>query len=118
MTDTKPVYLMNETESDEFFKTGPYTYVISDPLAPDDAEWEWEFSSKEDFFNKMIELNHLDKYGVVHFKMVQSVFGPVHRYDHSVKKYDQSGNWTKRVIYARGTACHKDGLHEKFLTEY
>lgn len=39
MTDTQPAYLMNESESDDFFKTGPYTYVISDLLAPDEAEW-------------------------------------------------------------------------------
>lgn len=115
---TKPIYLMNESEYDSSFKEGPHKYVISDLHSPDGEEWKWEFSTKEDFFNKMIELNHLDKYGVVHFKMVESIFGPVHRYSHSVKKYDENGNWSEKVVYSNKGACHKDGLNEMFLTNY
>lgn len=115
---TKPTYLMSESEYDAYFKEGTHKYVISDPLAADGEECKWEFSTKEEFFAKMIELNHLDKYDVVHFKMVSSFFGSVHRYGHSVKKYDENGNWSEKVLYSNIGACHKDGLSEKFLTEY
>ena len=76
----------------------------------------WTFDTKEEFFEKLIEVNHLDKYDVVHFRMKQSFFGfPVHIFSHSVV----APNGSERVFFMETTAaCHKDGLHEKFLTEY
>lgn len=75
----------------------------------------WVFDTKEDFFNKMIEVNNLDEYGVLHFKRRQSFFGPVHVYSHSVI----APCGAEQLFFMETlAACHKDGLSKKFLVNY
>ena len=79
------------------------------------------FKTKEELFEKMIELGNVDKYGVVRFKMNPrpTIFGcHVHLYTVAVVGLNEEGNKTSHIFDFRESACHKDGLHERFLVDY
>ena len=87
-------------------------------LTVEPAEY-FTFDTKEELFEKMIELNSLDKFGVVRFRMNSHPFlGDVHLFPHSVVSKDDRGLECKRIFYSQETACHKDGFHERFLVDY
>ena len=106
--------LPTDNFDDKFSDKSKLRYKITNR---DSEDYEsWVFNTKEEFFKKLIEVNYLDEYGVVHFRRKQSFFGfPVHIFSHSVIAPCGAEN----VFFMETTAaCHKDGLHEKFLTEY
>ena len=81
----------------------------------------FRFKTKEELFEKMIELGDVDEYGVVRFKMNPrpSIFGfHVHLYTVAVITLNEEGLETSHIFDLREQACHKDGLHERFLEDY
>ena len=77
------------------------------------------FNTKEELFEKMIELNSLDKFGVVRFRMKPHPFlGNVHMFPYSIVSENEEGLECERMFYSQSTACHKDGFHERFLVDY
>ena len=77
------------------------------------------FYTKEELFEKMIELNYLDKYGVVRFRMNPHPYlGSVHMFPYSIVRENEVGLECERMFYSQEIACHKDGFHEKFLVDY
>ena len=106
--------LPTDNFDDKFSDKSKLRYKITNR---DSEDYEsWVFDTKEEFFKKLIEVNYLDEYGVVHFRTKQSFFGfPVHIFSHSVI----APCGAEHVFFMETiAACHKDGLHEKFLTEY
>lgn len=81
----------------------------------------FRFDTKEELFEKMVELNEVDEYGVVRFKMSpqSTVFGFwVHYYTVSVIWLNEDGDERESIFNLREAACHKDGLHKRILVEY
>ena len=79
------------------------------------------FKTKEALFEKMIELGHVDEYGVVRFKMNPNItyFGWfIHLYTVSVTGIMPDGREVERIYNFSEPSCHKDGLHKRFLTDY
>ena len=82
---------------------------------------DFRFDTKEELFEKMVELNDVDEYGVVRFKMgpQPTIFGFwIHYYTVSVIGLNENGGEVERIFNFREAACHKDGLHKRFLVEY
>ena len=70
---------------------------------------------------KMIELGDVDEYGVVRFKMNPrpTIFGfHIHLYTVAVITLNEKGLETSHIFDLREQACHKDGLHKRFLVDY
>ena len=81
----------------------------------------FRFKTKEELFEKMIELGEVDEYGVVRFKMNPrpTIFGfHIHLYTVAVIAVNDKGNEVSHIFDLREQACHKDGLHKRFLVDY
>ena len=79
------------------------------------------FKTKEELFKKMVEFGEVDEFGVVRFKMNPrpTIFGVhLHLYSVAVIGLNEMGNEVLHEYNFRETACHKDGLHKRFLTDY
>ena len=79
------------------------------------------FKTKEELFKKMIEYGDVDEYGVVRFKMNPrpTIFGfHIHLYTVAVISVNEEGLETSYIFDFRERACHKDGLHKRFLVDY
>ena len=77
--------------------------------------------TKEELFEKMIEYGDVDEYGVVRFKMNPrpTIFGfHIHLYTVAVVGLNEDGNEVSLIFDFREQACHKDGLHKRFLVDY
>ena len=82
---------------------------------------DFRFETKEELFEKMVELNDVDEYGVVRFKMSPrpTIFGFwIHYYTVSVIWLNEYGGEVESIFNLREPACHKDGLHKRILVEY
>ena len=77
--------------------------------------------TKEELFEKMIEIGEVDEFGVVRFKMNPrpTIFGfHIHLYTVAVIGLNEMGSEVSHSFTFRETACHKDGLHKRFLVNY